>query len=157
MQNINIRENGLTVEFGIREDGIVELLDFTAEDVANAKTTPTDPEAIFPVVEVQVTGKTTRHMHAYKHNAGSASFDFRYDTHSLKETANGKELVLQMKTGYGLEAAYHMQFFNGIPAVRTSGLLLQELQPVLPHFHTSFSDSEALRLHNRMMGLPVML
>ena len=45
MQNINIRENGLTVEFGIREDGIVELLDFTAEDVANAKTTPTDPEA----------------------------------------------------------------------------------------------------------------
>ena len=87
MQNINIRENGLTVEFGIREDGIVELLDFTAEDVANAKTTPTDPEAIFPVVEVQVTGKTTRHMHAYKHNAGSASFDFRYDTHSLKETA----------------------------------------------------------------------
>ena len=63
MQNINIRENGLTVEFGIREDGIVELLDFTAEDVANAKTTPTDPEAIFPVVEVQVTGKTTRRMH----------------------------------------------------------------------------------------------
>ena len=119
MQNINIRENGLTVEFGIREDGIVELLDFTAEGVANAKTTPTDPEAIFPVVEVQVTGKTTRHMHAYKHNAGSASFDFRYDTHSLKETANGKELVLQMKTEYGLEAAYHMQFFNGIPAVRT--------------------------------------
>lgn len=41
MQNINIKENGLTVEFGIREDGIVELLDFTAEDVANAKTTPT--------------------------------------------------------------------------------------------------------------------
>ena len=88
MQNINIRENGLTVEFGIREDGIVELLDFSAEGVANAKTTPTNPEAIFPVVEVQVTGKTTRHMHAYKHNAGSASFDFRYDTHSLKETAN---------------------------------------------------------------------
>ena len=28
MQNINIRENGLTVEFGIREDGIVELSGF---------------------------------------------------------------------------------------------------------------------------------
>lgn len=37
MQNINIRENGLTVEFGIREDGIVELLDFSAEGVANAQ------------------------------------------------------------------------------------------------------------------------
>ncbi len=47
MQNINIRENGLTVEFGIREDGIVELLDFTAEGVANAKTTPTDPKRSF--------------------------------------------------------------------------------------------------------------
>ena len=93
MQNINIRENGLTVEFGIREDGIVELLDFTAEGVANTKMTPTDPEVIFRSLRCRCLEKrhgTCMHISTMPE---VRSFDFRYDTHSLKETANGKELI----------------------------------------------------------------
>ena len=72
-KSIMIQENGLSVSFHIREDGVVELNGFhPVQDNVKTKVQE-DPEIVSPLLEVQVTGKSTRAMHAYKHNFSSAS------------------------------------------------------------------------------------
>lgn len=122
-KNIVIRENGLSILFRIRENGVVELADFTPEALAVQPDAllqeKTDPEIFHPVMEVQITGKSTRNMHAYKHNFSSASLDFKYVGHKLEERPGGKELLISLKTDYDVTAVYHMNFFTGIPVVQT--------------------------------------
>lgn len=119
MKKISIEENGLRVVFGVREDGVTELLDFSAAEVPDGKCAAEDERMVYPLLEVQVTGKTTRDMHAYKHNMSSASLDFHYVEHVISEKKGGKELVIALQTEYGLSASYHMEFFDGVPVVRT--------------------------------------
>lgn len=123
MEKIALQENGLSILFRIRENGIVELEDFLAENAAVRKTRieneKEDPEIFHPVAEVQITGKSTRNTHGYKHNAGSASLDFRYTDHEIKARKDGKELIIFMETEYHLSALYHMRLFHGIPVVQT--------------------------------------
>lgn len=114
---IRFCENGLNILFSVNEKGIVELSDFSAENIMGEKKQKTD--VVYPIVEVQITGKTTRDMHGYKHNAGSASLDFTYERHTIFENGQGKELTIYMKTEYGLFATYHMRMFKGIPMVQT--------------------------------------
>lgn len=122
-RDIILHENGLFIRFLIRENGVVELADFAPDRIAgqSEKTASEkeDPEIFHPVIEVQITGKSTRNMHAYKHNFSSASLDFRYVEHKLEERTNGKELLLFLKTDYDVTAIYHMRFFTGIPVVQT--------------------------------------
>lgn len=122
-KNIVIRENGLSILFRIRENGVVELADFTPEALAVQPDAllqeKTDPEIFHPVMEVQITGKSTRNMHAYKHNFSSASLDFKYVGHKLEDRPGGKELLISLKTDYDVTAVYHMNFFTGIPVVQT--------------------------------------
>lgn len=126
METITMNKNGLSVAFGIRENGIVELLDFSAAGIPNTKTSSEDPEAVYPLMEVQVTGRTTRAMHAYKHNMSSASLDLRYVSHELVNQERGEELVILLRTEYGLAASYHMRLFDGIPVVQTWAELTNE-------------------------------
>jgi alpha-galactosidase len=126
-KEIRINENGLEVLFGVREDGIVELQDFSAACASDSeKQNYDDTEICHPIMEVQITGKTTRNMHGYKHNYSSASLDFKYTGHEVNETAAGKELVISTKTEYGVAGEYHMRFFNGIPAVQAWTTLKNE-------------------------------
>ena len=126
-REIRIEENGLRVRFLICENGIVELQDFSPADVPEKvrgeERKKNDPENYHPVMEVQITGKTTRGMHGYKHNLSSASLDLRYVDHHMEDREGGKELVISMETGYGLKGNYHMRFFDGIPVVQTWGCL----------------------------------
>ena len=134
--NIVICENGLFIRFLIRDNGIVELADFTPELSAGqtdcewkkAEYAPPeeDPENVHPLMEVQITGKSTRNMHAYKHNFSSASLDFKYERHTLEECSGGKELRIFLKTDYGVTAVYHMKLFTGIPVVQTWAELSNE-------------------------------
>lgn len=123
IKEIKIEENGLRVEFLICENGVVELREFTSSSICetnkNGGSKKNNPENYHPVIEVQITGKTTRGMHGYKHNLSSASLDFFYTEHRFKERKNGKELIIFMETDYGLKADYHMRFFDGIPVVQT--------------------------------------
>lgn len=115
-----IRESGLSVMFRVRENGVVELADFSAENMEGKKVIPEiDGEVFHPIMEVQITGKSTRNMHGYKHNLSSASLDFKYVDHRMEERAGGKELVISLATNYSVTAAYHMRFFDGIPVVQT--------------------------------------
>ena len=71
-----------------------------------------------PFIELQITGKSTRGLHGYRHNSSSASLDLKYVRHEVLRSDAGLELVIFLKSGYGLEAVYHMMFFHGVPAVR---------------------------------------
>lgn len=117
-RKIIIQENGLTVAFRIREDGVVELNSFRPEQVESRIGQQEDPEVVSPIVEVQLTGKGTRGMHAYKHNASSASLDFHYKEHRIEMWEKGKELQIFLVTEYDLQAVYHMRFFEGIPVAQ---------------------------------------
>ena len=70
---IEIKESGLRVRFEVNDAGVVELKDFSPEGVPDQKIT--QEEQVYPALEVQITGKTTRGMHGFKHNAGSASLE----------------------------------------------------------------------------------
>lgn len=121
-KEIRIQENGLSVVFGVRENGVVELQRFCAAEVCESgektQEIKENPEIYYPVVEVQITGKGTRNMHGYKHNMSSGSLDFQYTGHVVEETAGGKELCISMRTDEDMEAVYHMRFFDGIPVVQ---------------------------------------
>ena len=121
---IQFSENGLEILFQIRQDGIVELRDFRPAGTAAAAETEQrqysteQGQEVYPILEVNVTGKSTRGMHGYRHNAGSASLDFRYQKHEIRETESGKELVITLKTEHDVYAYYHFGMYRGVPVVR---------------------------------------
>ena len=117
-KEIRVEENGLKVVFEVQENGMVELKQFATKDQPDFKIRNRDPEASYGIAEVQITGKSTRGMHAYKHNQSSASEDFKYVNHVLEENEAGKKLVIHIATVYGVNGEYHMQFFKGIPVVQ---------------------------------------
>ena len=135
-QNITIHESGLSVQFTILDDGVVELSRFSpcagspggqtggkesGTDLTNADSGCADPAAPklppTPIIELQITGKSTRELHGYKHNSSSASLDLRYVRHEFISSEEGRELIIDLLSDYGLKASYHMQFFHGIPMV----------------------------------------
>ena len=129
-ENIEILEKNIYVRFNIREDGVVELTRFTPtlkpyknNVQTEFKSEEENTESVYPIVEINVTGKSTRGMHGYKHNAGSASLDFKYCDHEVKKTQTGKELIIILKTESNVYAYYHMVFFDDLAVVRTYTVL----------------------------------
>ena len=120
--NIAIQEGQMKICFRIGEDGLIELVDFSA--AKNSKELPaTDGQLTafresHQLLAVQVTGETATGMHACKHNAGSVSDRFYYVKHSIEKNEKGRLITIVMKADNGLEATYYMQLFTGISVVR---------------------------------------
>ena len=76
-QTILIREQDLTVEFRVMEDGTVELTRFAPGCASVSDSVIRESSRPAPIIELQVTGRSTRDLHGYKHNASSASIDLR--------------------------------------------------------------------------------
>ena len=66
-REIRIEENGMRVNFLICENGVVELQDFSSsqfpEKARSVERKKSAPENYHPVMEVQISGKTTRGIH----------------------------------------------------------------------------------------------
>lgn len=117
-KEIRIEENGLKVIFEIRENGIVELKQFTTAGKPDRNREPRDEQASYSITEIQLTGKGSRNMHGYKHSLSSASEEFHYINHTLEKAEKGQQLIIHTKSDYGVELSYYMQFFDGISAVQ---------------------------------------
>ncbi|WP_130837507.1 glycoside hydrolase family 36 protein [Lachnoclostridium sp. Marseille-P6806] len=124
-QKIEMLEKNLYVAFNIRDDGVVELEKFVPSSLRNAGEVKIGNgsgremgQVIYPIIEINVTGKSTRGTHGYRHNSGSASLDFKYVNHVVNEHAAGKKLVITLKTESDIYAYYHMTFYDDIPVVR---------------------------------------
>ena len=129
-QRISVAGHGLDIAFIVRENGVVELERFapssdergaspvlSVSESGDAQVLIPDHPAQ-PIIELQVTGRSTRELHGYKHNASSASWDLCYVSHELREQPCGEELVITLESAYGLKALYHMQFYRDVPVVR---------------------------------------
>ena len=67
-REIRIEEGKLKVVFEIQENGVVELKQFDSAGRMDVKERDRGEEDFYPITEVQITGRGTRGMHAYKHN-----------------------------------------------------------------------------------------
>lgn len=138
MEKIEVKENGLLIVLHISENGVVELERFSplkdGESAApwREKEGGENGEEFAPILELQITGKSTRGMHGYRHNSSSASTDLKYQSHEIVETEGGKELILLMKTDYDLLAEYHMELFRDVPVVRTYSVIKNQGKEELP-------------------------
>ena len=83
----------LKVVFEILDNKVVELKQFALAGCEDAKPVKRGGEDFFPITEVQITGRGTRGIHAYKHNASGGSLDFAYQSHKILENEKGKELI----------------------------------------------------------------
>ena len=92
---IELHENGLDIQFRIRENGVVELADFSSQEVKKAVMEPKE-DICYPAVEIHRSGTGSLNMHAYKNNINQSSVDFVYENHELKAQAGGKELEIVM-------------------------------------------------------------
>ncbi|MCR5272364.1 MAG: alpha-galactosidase [Lachnospiraceae bacterium] len=139
---ILINEYGLYIEFKIHDNKIVELKRFSPSAIGEKlKDLPEEKTPIGsdgrtlhtpPVIELQITGKSTRDMHGYKHNASSASHDLRYISHEINDNEKGKELIIHLKSEYDLFADYHMQLYKNAPVVRVFTTLTNKGKEALP-------------------------
>lgn len=118
MKTMELHENGLDIQFRVRENGVVELADFSAQEVKKEAMEPKE-DIYYPAVEIHRSGTGSLNMHAYKNNINQSSVDFVYEKHELKEQSGGKELEIVMTSPEKLKAVYHMRLFDGVPAVQT--------------------------------------
>ena len=92
-EEIRIEEGKLKVVFEILDNKVVELKQFALAGCEDAKPVKRGGEDFFPITEVQITGRGTRGIHAYKNNASGVSLDFSYQSHKILENEKGKELI----------------------------------------------------------------
>ena len=96
-REIRIEEGKLKVVFEIQENGVVELKQFAPAGRMDVKERDRGEEDFYPITEVQITGRGTRGMHAYKHNVSGGATDFVYQSHEVLENEKGKQ-----KNGAGI-------------------------------------------------------
>lgn len=143
---ITIQTESLYLRFTVSAEGFVELEQFVPAGnqremtgIKKEKLGTEQGKEIFPILEVNVTGKSTRGMHGYRHNSGSASLDFRYQNHEILERPDGKELIISLRTDYDVWAHYHMRFYNAVPVVRIWTELVNRGKEEIPvEFVSSF-------------------
>ena len=120
--NIELHEGGMCVLFRINEDRTIDLADISSVPEPSPLSVLMDDAGHTKArqfLAVQVTGESSTDFHADKHDAGSVSREWRYIDHSIEKNKQGHLLILQAEAGNGLRCAYHMQFYNGLPVVRT--------------------------------------
>lgn len=74
-KEIRIEEGKLKVIFEIRDNGVVELKQFDPAGRADVRERKREAEDFYPITEVQMTGRGSRGMHAYKHNVSGGATD----------------------------------------------------------------------------------
>ena len=123
MKYITLDENGMHINFRIKDNDTVELVDFSAiQETEDLRIIPPfifgNPD-VHGLVSVQIDGESNTSTYANKHCGGSENCKFKYQGHTLEKNDQGKLLTITMKTDAGLQAIYHMQLFDGISIVRT--------------------------------------
>ena len=120
---IDITENGIRVCAEVSAAGDVYLLYFGQSgkfDPARheAGTKSADDIKKFRLVELQASGYATVYHHGCKHTGTSPACLLSYKDHRDSRTAFGRKLEI-VQSHEGIEVTSHLQFFDGIPVVRS--------------------------------------
>jgi alpha-galactosidase len=111
--NIQIHENDLYLDIEVTETGDVRLY-----NLSNLPLEKPDQGQWFRMVEVQGTGFNQNDHHGTKHTGTQPGSLFRYEGHGIVRTPYGSKLELKQKW-QELYLVSHVQFFDGIPVVRS--------------------------------------
>jgi alpha-galactosidase len=111
--DIQFHENNLYLDINVTEDGDVRLYNLSPSPLVN-------PEQgnFFRLVEVQGTGFNQNDHHGNKHTGTQPGSLFRYVDHAIIRNQYGAKLELKQKR-QGLFVISHLQFYDGIPVVRS--------------------------------------
>ena len=86
MKTIELHENGLDIQFRIRENGVVELADLSSQEVKKAAMEPKE-DIYYPAVEIHRSGTGSLNMHAHKTDCGRTSADL-FNDHAQHAVCN---------------------------------------------------------------------
>lgn len=110
---ISIHENDLFLDVKVTEDGDVRLINLSPQ-----KQTVVETEKWRRLVEIQESGLNQNDHHGVKHTGTQPGSLLRYKNHSLHRNDYGSKLEI-VQEWQGLGAVSHIQFYDGISAVRS--------------------------------------
>ncbi len=127
--DIRIEENGIRLWINVRGDGDLRLLYCGAMDYptppsdapspsAAAATGPASPASKFRLVEVHESGMNQMDHHGSKHTGSRPGYLLRYRSHRDRRNEHGRLLEIEQEY-QGLTVTSHLQFYDGIPVLRS--------------------------------------
>lgn len=114
---ININENGLHLVIAAGAAKDVRLLHFSPFPFHPELLTE-EQQSRCRMVEVQISGENQDDNHGPKHTGTMPGKRLKYKTHRDYRTAPGRKLEVEMEDA-GLVVISHLQFYDGIPVVRS--------------------------------------
>ncbi len=114
---IVIEENGLHLVLEVTENQDLRLLHFSSHTF-HPETITEEQKKMFRLVEIQMAGENQDDHHGSKHTGTMPGGRLIYKTHHDYRTAHGRKLEFEMEDS-GLMVISHVQFFDGIPMVRS--------------------------------------
>ncbi len=141
---IDLTENNLRLCIEVNTDRAVYLLYLGQMDKYNPERHACEGKSVaelkrFVLVELQITGYATIYHHGNKHTGTSPACMLTYMTH--RDTRNPFGRKIEVVQGHGMiEVVSHIQFYDGIPVVRSWTEIANKGDPLLPiEYVSSFS------------------
>ncbi len=120
-EKILIPHDRLSVDFEITDDRELVLLSFSSKKEQERFAQPAIPKEkqhTFRALEIQCTGDNCPVHHGYKHHATQTGSSLTYEFRKQYQNYWGTKLEVTLSAPNGLEAVYHVQFFNEISMIR---------------------------------------
>ncbi|CAM3477200.1 MULTISPECIES: glycoside hydrolase family 36 protein [Saccharibacillus] len=116
---IEIEENGLHVLLEVTESGDVRLLHMGLDRAEAAQSWPEKKRSKFRLTEIQASGENHDDHHGSKHTGTLPAKRLTFGRLADRRHAQGRRLTVELSDPLTrLEVRCHLQFFDGLPAVR---------------------------------------
>ncbi|QDH23003.1 hypothetical protein [Saccharibacillus brassicae] len=116
---IKIEENGLHVLLEVTESGDVRLLHMGPDRAEAAQSWPEKKRSKFRLTEIQASGENHDDHHGSKHTGTLPAKRLTFGRLADRRHAQGRQLTVELSDPLTrLEVRCHLQFFDGLPAVR---------------------------------------
>jgi len=115
---MQVQENGLNLVFEIADDGDLRFLHCSSLSF-NEASVPQATRSRYRLVEIQAAGENQDDHHGEKHTGTSPGSRLRYRSHSDIRNDMGRKLEFYLRDDSDLDVTVHLQFYDGIPVVRS--------------------------------------
>lgn len=114
--NIDFSENGIFLSVHVTDEGDVRLIHLSPFPPSSEPSKGQGQK--FRIVEVQESGQNLNDHHGSKHTGSCPGYLLRYVTHTETRNRFGRKLEITQEHE-GLLVISHLQFFDGIPVIRS--------------------------------------
>lgn len=120
-EKILIPHDKLCADFRITDDRDFVLLSFSSQKERkkfSRQEIPPEKQHTYRVLEIECTGDSVLTHHGYKHYSTQTGSTLKYESRKQYQNYWGTKLEVTLSAPNGLEAVYHVQFFNEISVIR---------------------------------------